>query len=98
MACLNAPTPGKTIFEDTKNYADYDDWMRNSKKLRRYIMDILLDERTLARPYFNKKCIKEIIDLHMCGKKNHSELIGRLLTFELWHRLFLDVEVIKRSN
>ena len=81
---------GKTIFEDTKNFADYDEWMRNSKKLRGYIMGILLDERTLARPYFNPKCIKEILDLHMSGKKNHSELIGRLLTFELWHRQFLD--------
>lgn len=81
---------GKTIFEDTKNFADYDEWIRNSKKLRGYIMGILLDERTLARPYFNQKSIKEILDLHMSGKENHSELIGRLLTFELWHRQFLD--------
>jgi len=81
---------GKNIFEDTRNYADYDDWMRENKKLREYILDILLDERTLARPYFNPNCIKEILDLHMSGKKNYSELIGRLLTFELWHRQFLD--------
>jgi len=81
---------GKTIFEDTRNYADYDEWMRNSKKLREYILNILLDERTLARPYFNPDCIKEILDLHISGERNYSELIGRLLTFELWHRQFLD--------
>ena len=78
------------FFADTANFADYDDWMRENKKLREYILNILLDERTLARPYFNPKCINEILDLHMSGKKNYSELIGRLLTFELWHRQFLD--------
>jgi asparagine synthase (glutamine-hydrolysing) len=81
---------GKKIFEDTKKFADYDDWMRDNKKLKEYILNILLDERALARPYFNPKSIKEILDLHMSGKENHSELIGRLLTFELWHRLFFD--------
>ncbi|MCG7847968.1 MAG: asparagine synthetase B [ANME-2 cluster archaeon] len=83
-------TTGKTIFEGSKNFADYDNWMRDNKKLREYLLSILLDERTLMRPYFNTKCIKDILDLHMSGKKNYSELIGRLLTFELWHRQFLD--------
>ena len=80
----------KTIFENTKDYANYDDWMRNNKKLREYVLNILLGERALERRYFNHECVKKIIDLHMSGKKNYSELIGRLLTFELWNRQFLD--------
>jgi asparagine synthase (glutamine-hydrolysing) len=78
------------FFGNTKPYADYEGWMKNNKKLREYILSILLDERALARPYFNPNCIKKILDLHMSGKKNYSELIGLLLTFELWNRQFLD--------
>ena len=78
------------IFEDTKNYADYDKWMRENRNLRNYIYKILLDERTLSRHYFNGEYIKEILELHMSGKKNYYELIGLLLTFELWHRMFVD--------
>lgn len=81
---------GKTIFENRKNYADYENWIKNNKELREYILNILLDEKTLKRPYFNQKYIKEILDLHMSGKKYNTELIGRLLTFELWNRQFID--------
>ena len=80
----------ESVFKDHSNYADYNNWMRNDKKLREYIYDILLDNRTLERPYFNQEYIKKIIDLHMSGKKNNFELIGRLLTFELWNRQFID--------
>ena len=80
----------ESVFKDHSNYADYNNWMRNDKKLREYIYNILLDNRTLERPYFNQEYIKKIIDLHMSGKKNNFELIGRLLTFELWNRQFID--------
>jgi hypothetical protein len=49
-----------------------------------------MDERISKRPYFNQKYIKEILDLHMSGKKNYSDLIGRLMTFEFWNRIFID--------
>jgi asparagine synthase (glutamine-hydrolysing) len=83
---INRITGGR-FPKDTKHFADYDNWMRNDKKLRGYILNILLDKRTLERHYFNQKQIKEILDSHMNGEKNYSELIGRLLTFELWHRI-----------
>ena len=83
---INRITGGR-FPKDTKHFADYDNWMRNDKKLRDYILNILLDKRTLERHYFNQKQIKEILDSHMNGEKNYSELIGRLLTFELWHRI-----------
>jgi asparagine synthase (glutamine-hydrolysing) len=77
-------------FSKTKDFHDYTNWIRNNDELRNYIVNILLDERTIKRAYFEKKNIQEIIELHMSGKKDYSELIGRLLTFELWNRLFID--------
>ena len=80
----------KLFLENNRNFHDYNNWIRNNDELREYITGILLDERTTNRSYFNKKKIQEILDLHMSGKKDYSELIGRLLTFELWNRLFID--------
>lgn len=80
----------KHVFKDDKNYQDYNNWMRYNKKLREYIYNILLDERTQRRPYFNQGYINGILDQHMNDNKDHSELIGRLLTFELWNRQFID--------
>ena len=85
----------RTIFKfefliDPKGYADYNEWMRKNRNLREYIINILLDKKTLERPYFDQKHIQKILDAHMSGEKNYSELIGRLLTFELWNREFID--------
>ena len=81
---------GRIDNEYPRDYADYPNWMRTDNKLKEYIINILLDERTLARSYFNQEYVKKIIDLHMNGETDYSELIGRLLTFELWNRQFID--------
>ena len=72
------------------NIADYGEWIRNDKKLKEYILNILLDQKTVERPYFNQKVIKKILYLHMNRKKDYSNLIGLLITFELWNRKFID--------
>lgn len=72
------------------DYPDYAEWIRKNENLRRYVQQILLDDRTLGRKYFNKNYIKTIIEEHMSHKKNHGNLILVLLTFELWHRFFMD--------
>lgn len=74
-----------------KSLDDYGTWIRTNNKLREYILDILLDQKTLERPYFNQKYIKEIIESHMKGEKDYSRLIGLLVTFELWNRKFMDL-------
>jgi asparagine synthase (glutamine-hydrolysing) len=78
------------LFFNDVELADFDKWMRENKKLKEYIKNILLDQRTLKRPYFNEKYIKHIFDSHMSGKKDYSKLIGLLITFELWNRQFMD--------
>lgn len=80
----------KLFVEENRNFHDYNNWIRNNKELREYITGILLDERTINRHYFNRKYIKEILDSHIGKSEDHAELIGRLLTFELWNRLFID--------
>ena len=63
-------------------------WYRDA--LADYVRDTLLDPRTLARPYIERKGVEAIVRGHLDGGENHTTAIHKLLTMELLHRLFLD--------
>jgi len=46
----------------------------------------------LINDYFNTNFIEDVIDKHMSGKENNSQIIGLLLTFELFNRMFIEGE------
>lgn len=59
-------------------------------ELSRSIVDVLLDRRSLERPYLNGKIYKKTVsDLSMAAKGATSELVS-LLTIELFHRLIIE--------
>ena len=57
---------------------------------RKWVERILLDDRTLGRHYFKPQAIRTLVGEHMDGKRNLGMQLGTLLTFELWHRQFVD--------
>ena len=59
-------------------------------ELAGYVRDILLDSRSLARPYVVPEAVRTIVNGHLKGDRNYTIEINRLLTLELTHRLFLD--------
>jgi asparagine synthase (glutamine-hydrolysing) len=63
-------------------------WYRD--ELSGYVKDILLDPRTLARPYFDREYIEAIVRAHIKGQANHALEINQALTCELIHRQFID--------
>jgi asparagine synthase (glutamine-hydrolysing) len=63
-------------------------WYRD--QLANYVRDMLLDPRSLARPYLNASAVRTIVDGHLKGNRNYTMEIHRLLTLELTHRLFID--------
>ena len=63
-------------------------WIRN--ELRDLIMTTLLESRTLQRGYFNPAGVRQLLDEHFRGRRDHSGGIWRLLIFELWHRNYLE--------
>jgi asparagine synthase (glutamine-hydrolysing) len=63
-------------------------WYRD--RLREYVREMLLDKRSLARPYLKPNTVRAIVDGHLKGSRNYTTEIHRLLTLELTHRLFLD--------
>jgi asparagine synthase (glutamine-hydrolysing) len=63
-------------------------WYRD--ELSNYVREILLDPRSLARPYVNSEAVGRIVNGHLKGNRNYTTEIHRLMTLELTHRLFLD--------
>jgi asparagine synthase (glutamine-hydrolysing) len=63
-------------------------WMRS--ELKSGVLSILTEHRTLARGYFNRKAVEQLLDEHYRGRRDHSGSIWLLLMFELWHRNFLE--------
>ena len=63
-------------------------WYRD--QLANYVREILLDRRSLARPYVEPKVLRAVVDGHIKGNRNYTTEIHRLLTLELAHRLFVD--------
>jgi asparagine synthase (glutamine-hydrolysing) len=55
-----------------------------------YVREMLLDERTLSRPYLEKKRLESMVRDHLQGDRNYTTGIHKVLTLELLHRLFLD--------
>ncbi|MBU4304707.1 MAG: asparagine synthase (glutamine-hydrolyzing) [Candidatus Omnitrophica bacterium] len=63
-------------------------WFRG--QLKGFMQDILLDEKSRARGYFQINYIKQLIDDHMSEKSDNCYKLWAVLLFELWHREFID--------
>ncbi len=63
-------------------------WYRDA--LAGYVRDILLDKRTLSRPYLEPKKVEAIVNGHTREGLNYTTAIHKLLSMELLQRIFLD--------
>jgi asparagine synthase (glutamine-hydrolysing) len=76
------------IFLGQHKFYHFRVWYRD--ELSKYVREMLLDPRTLSRPYIDKRGLEEIVSGHLKGDRNYTNEITRLLTLELIHRLFID--------
>lgn len=63
-------------------------WYRDA--LAEYVQEMLLDPRSLSRPYLERKKLEAVVRGHLKGDRNYTTEIHQVLTLELLHRLFLD--------
>jgi asparagine synthase (glutamine-hydrolysing) len=59
-------------------------------ELSTYIKQILLDSRTLGRPFLRKPVVEEMVRAHVAGYSNYTLEIHKLLTIELIQRQLVD--------
>jgi asparagine synthase (glutamine-hydrolysing) len=69
-------------------FAHFRVWYRN--ELAGYVREMLLDSRTLARPYLNRGFVEAMVKDHLDGHRNYTAEIHTVLTVEYLHRLFVD--------
>lgn len=75
-------------FVGVHKFTNFSLWYRN--ELAGYVREMLLDRRTLARPYLQAEAVKAIVDRHVNGLGNHTPVIHKIISLELIHRLFFD--------
>ena len=76
------------LFLGRHKFSHFRVWYRDA--LAQYIRDMLLDQRTLSRPYLQPNGLEAIVRGHLKGDRNYTLAIHKVLTLELVHRLFLD--------
>jgi asparagine synthase (glutamine-hydrolysing) len=76
------------LFLGRHKYYHFRVWYRDA--LSKYVREMLLDERTLSRPYWDRRAVESVVRGHLDEGRNYTSEIHTLLTVELIHRLFID--------
>jgi asparagine synthase (glutamine-hydrolysing) len=67
-------------------------WLKNKKALGAHL-DLLRDTTFRKRGHFDAKAVLALIDEHLRGDSDHTEILWGLLGFEIWCRLFIDSRI-----
>lgn len=76
------------LFLGRHKFYHYRVWYRDA--LGNYVREMLLDSRTLSRPYLNGRILENIVKGHLNGDHNYTSAIHKILSLEHLHRLFID--------
>ncbi len=83
-----APLHLERLFLGRHKFNHFRVWYRDA--LSNYIREMLLDSRTLSRPYLERDVLESIVKGHLKGNHNYTTAIHKILTLEHFHRLFID--------
>src|SRR5206468_8923128 len=76
------------LFLGRHKFSHFRVWYREA--LSGYLREMLLDSRTLSRPYLQRNTLEAVVQGHLKGDRNYTGAIHQVLTLELLHRIFLD--------
>jgi asparagine synthase (glutamine-hydrolysing) len=88
MDHLVSPLHFERLFLGRHKLLHFRVWYRDA--LSKYVKEMLLDPRTLSRPYLERQRVEMIVRDHTRGTQNFTTSIHKLLTLELLHRQFFD--------
>jgi asparagine synthase (glutamine-hydrolysing) len=83
-----SPLHLERLFLGRHKYYHFRLWYRDL--LAGYVREMLLDSRTLSRPYLQRHALEAMVQHHLKGDRNYTDDIHKLLSLELLHRLFID--------
>jgi hypothetical protein len=68
---------------------DYNELLRTTPELWQLVHQYLIADWKNGSRFFNRHSMQVLLEHHRQGQGNHADLIGRLLTLEIWHRFFV---------
>ena len=83
-----SPLHVNKVFLGFEDFRHYNMWFR--RELASYLKEMLLDNRTLGRPYWNAKHLVRIVNDHVNGRGRYLSEIRKVLTIELIHRVLVE--------
>jgi asparagine synthase (glutamine-hydrolysing) len=83
-----APLHLEKLFLGRHKFYHFRTWY--GRELSLFVKQILLDPRTLSRPYLNGAKIEKALSDHIAGKRNYTSEINRILTSELVERILIE--------
>ncbi|HKG62222.1 MAG TPA: asparagine synthase (glutamine-hydrolyzing) [Pyrinomonadaceae bacterium] len=63
-------------------------WFRG--KMQPFLREVVLSEKALRRGLFKPEAVRQLVELHMRGERDHSHQLWTLLMLELWFNRFID--------
>ncbi len=91
-----APLKLDQLFLGRHKFLHYRVWYRDA--LAGYVQEILLDQRTLSRPFLDRKNVEAMVKGHVLGNRNSTTAIHKMLTMELLFRKFFDAQSTESSE
>jgi asparagine synthase (glutamine-hydrolysing) len=85
---LLSPLHLERRFLGQQKYYHFRTWYRHD--LAPQVRSVLLDPRTLARPYLNRRKVESIVDAHTRGTGNYTLEIHKLMTCEFIQRQLIE--------
>jgi len=85
---IMSPTHWERLFLGRQKFYHFRVWYRN--ELSGYVKEVLLDPRTLNRPYLNRPYVENIVKAHVSGRGNHTLELHKLLSSELIQRTLIE--------
>lgn len=91
-----SPLKLERLFLGRHKLYHYRVWYRDF--LAKYVQEMLLDSRTLSRPYLQRSGVESVVRGHLKGNRNYTTEIHRLLSLELLHPALLGRQMTTSSQ
>jgi len=79
---------GKPLIGASQKFEYYRIWYH--REVSSFVKDVLLDPRTMTRPYFDRKYLEMVVRTHTDGTRNYTGEITKAMSLELTQRLLID--------
>jgi asparagine synthase (glutamine-hydrolysing) len=89
--------PREVVYRKKKGFANpVNQWLKGS--MSSFVNDVLLSKDSAVQNYFDVSYIQKMVHLHDAGKESYLRHIYLLISFELWHRQFIDMTPVNLNS